>query len=156
MGSLSQLSSLVTNNMQLLSMILSSLLVLAGGRSLYYQQYPVQWYPGYPLVLPLQTVAQLRDCGLFGCIDDTATSVSGSIISGINGTFVGLGEGIKGIANGTSAIGSGIIQGTGSIIGGLASQGGNAIGGTAAAVGQAIGGAPARRLCFNGIYYLPC
>merc|ERR1712048_286246 len=155
MGSLSQLSSLVTNNMQLLSMILSSLLVLAGGRSLYYQQYPVQWYPGYPLVLPLQTVAQLRDCGLFGCIDDTATSVSGSIISGINGTFVGLGEGIKGIANGTNAIGSGIIQGTGSIIGGLASQGGNAIGGTAAVV-QAIGGAPARRLCFNGIYYLPC
>ena len=58
-------------------MILSSLLVLAGGRSLYYQQYPVQWYPGYPRypLAPLQTVAQLRDCGLFGCIDDTATSV---------------------------------------------------------------------------------
>merc|ERR1712025_826759 len=121
--------------MQMLMVLLSSVLMMAGARTLYYQQ-PVLLYPQWSL---------FRDCGLFGCIDDTANSVSGSIISGVNGTFIGIGDGLAGLTNGTFAIGAGLIQGTGSAIGGLASQG-----------GTAIGGGPARALCFNGIYYVYC
>ena len=44
---------------------------MAGAKSLYYYQYPLQWYPAYPRY-PLP---QMRDCGLFGCIDDTASSI---------------------------------------------------------------------------------
>ena len=60
--------------LHILQVWLTCLLAIAGGRTLqYYQyQYPLPWYP-----LPLQTPGQpqLRDCGLFGCIDDTASSV---------------------------------------------------------------------------------
>ena len=45
--------------------------------------------------------SQVRaECGLFGCVDQTLGNIGASIISGVNGTLVGVGTGISGIANG--------------------------------------------------------
>ena len=51
----------------------------------------------YPLVR-----APAPDCVLYGCLDQTIANVGSSIVSGVNGTFVGIGAGISGIANGAS------------------------------------------------------
>merc|ERR1719225_974996 len=108
---------------------------------------PQYWtyYPGYPLVrAPAPSYPLVRapapDFVLYGCLDQTIANVGSSIVSGVNGTFVGIGAGISGIANGTSAIIGGGATGVGSAVGGAASTGGNAIGDGIKNIGETIGG----------------
>merc|ERR1712131_222178 len=100
---------------------------------------PQYYHPGYPFVQqqPVPVLVQRDNCGWLGCVDQTIASIGSSVISGVNGTLLGIGDAAKGIANGTSAL----------VTGGAAS-GGNAIGNGLQTIGETIGGSRAR-LCYT-------
>ena len=63
---------------------------------------PQYFYPGLPpLYQPGPVLVRTpQQCILFGCVDQTLVDVVGSVVSGVNGTIVGAGDGITGIVNG--------------------------------------------------------
>merc|ERR1719391_1351812 len=109
---------------------------------------PQYFYPGYPFLQQQPVVVQRDDCGWLGCVDQT---IGSSVISGVNGTFLGIGSAATGIANGTSALVTGGAVGAGAAAGGIAASGGNAIGNGLQTIGETIGGNRAR-LCYTNHY----
>ena len=63
---------------------------------------PQYYHPGYPFVQqqPVPVLVQKDNCGWLGCVDQTIASIGSSVISGVNGTLLGIGDAAKGIANG--------------------------------------------------------